>query len=158
MSFGVTAPPLSKEQRDKKRLAKAFGVCRNGHIQTSENVRWYESVPYCAPCVDAGAVTMTTVRWVYFITDGVGHVKIGYTVDVSARVRELQVGNPFPLSVIAAVKGGAQLERELHRRFAEHRMCGEWFKLAPEIVDYIASLPRPKPMRPEKLKPEMVAS
>lgn len=30
---------------------------------------------------------------------------------------------------------------QLHERFAEHRVRGEWFRLVPEIVAYINSLP-----------------
>jgi hypothetical protein len=152
MSLGFTAPPLTEEQREKKRFAKlkaVYGVCgRGGHLQTPENVRWYESVPYCAACVDAGMVTMTTVRWVYFISDGVGHVKIGYSVDVQTRLREIQAHNAFPLTVLAVLKGGSEVERALHERFAEHRVRGEWFRLAPEIIEYLRGLPKPRPRKP----------
>ncbi len=148
MGFGVTAPPLTDEQREKKRLAKlkkSLGACRAGHLGTSDNVHWYESVPYCAICVRAGTVTPTTVRWVYFIGDGMGHVKIGFSVNVGMRLRELQSANPLPLTVLAVLKGGCELESSLHQRFAEHRLQGEWFRLTPEIADYVSTIPKPEP-------------
>lgn len=56
-------------------------------------------------------------------------VKIGYAVNPDQRVRELQTGSPGKLTVAWSIPGRERLERELHRRFAEHRKSGEWFDL-----------------------------
>ncbi|WP_301121065.1 GIY-YIG nuclease family protein [Mycolicibacterium fortuitum] len=148
MSLGFTAPPLTKDQREAKRLAKLeafYGVCKTGgHLMGPGNVHCHEDRVYCRTCVEAGTVTPASRRWVYFIADGAGHVKIGYAVNVAARLAELQCGNVLPLKVLAILKGGCEAERALHERFAEHRVRGEWFRLAPEILDYIASLPKLK--------------
>lgn len=140
--MGFTAPAPTDEQREAKRLAQikaAYGVCRRGgHVQSPDNTLQYEGVPYCRLCVQAGAVTPTTLRWVYFVADGAGHVKIGHTLDVAARVRELQTCNAFELVVLSVLRGGSETEHALHQRFAEHRVRGEWFRLAPEIVEFIA--------------------
>lgn len=81
---------------------------------------------------------------VYFITDGSGHVKIGWAVNVGNRLAELQSGNPNQLILMASVPGGCSVERDLHRRFAGHRVRGEWFTLAPEIADFIEKIPAAK--------------
>lgn len=64
-------------------------------------------------------------------------VKIGYAVNPGQRVRELQTGSPGKLAVAWSIPGRERLERELHRRFAEHRKNGEWFDLT-QLGDAVA--------------------
>ena len=77
---------------------------------------------------------------VYFIADGTGHVKIGVSNDVPARMAQLQTGNPTRLRLLAVCPGGEPLERQLHRQFAHVRAEGEWFRLTADlqavITDY----------------------
>lgn len=66
--------------------------------------------------------------YVYFIQHGeYGPVKIGVAVDPLQRRRELQTGNPEQLHIRAMVPGAHDLEGQLHRRFAEWHIQGEWF-------------------------------
>ena len=79
--------------------------------------------------------------YVYFITDGNGHIKIGKADDVMERVAELQTGNPYKLSVILNVimptkTKAFNLERELHDKFKRFRLEGEWFMEEP-VLDLI---------------------
>ena len=64
-------------------------------------------------------------------------VKIGKTRDAQARLAMLQVGNPLALHLL-----GTTLEPEymVHQRFAEHRIRGEWFRAAPDVLAFAASL------------------
>lgn len=74
---------------------------------------------------------------IYFIqAEGIGHVKIGYTDgdDVSDRAAALQTGSPVPLRVLGTILGTLEDEKNLHRRFAAHRVHGEWFKPVPELL------------------------
>lgn len=71
--------------------------------------------------------------YVYFIADDRDRVKIGRAVDVAERLSSLQTSHAAPLRVLAAVRVIMEAERVLHRRFAEHRLQGEWFRLVPEI-------------------------
>lgn len=74
---------------------------------------------------------------VYFIeADGVA-VKIGFTHDVVRRIRVMQIDCPHRLYVIGAMKAGYQIESKLHKKFRRYRIRGEWFNLAPEILEYI---------------------
>jgi hypothetical protein len=41
------------------------------------------------------------------------------------------------------MQGSYAEERGLHRRFAEHRVRGEWFTIVPEIELIIATFPAP---------------
>lgn len=83
----------------------------------------------------------------YLISDGTAY-KIGSTRKaISARLRQLQVGNPRRLQLIATVKG-ANLEELLHEEFEAfrlHQLLGdcagrEWFELRPEIAEKFSKL------------------
>jgi hypothetical protein len=78
--------------------------------------------------------------FVYFIAGSVGAVKIGSARDVGKRLADLQCGSPIPLEVLATSEGGEKLEREYHRRFATHRLHGEWFERTPSLQAQIERL------------------
>lgn len=85
---------------------------------------------------------MTKPRFVYFVQQGDdGPIKIGLAIDVGKRLDHLMAANSAELIVKAIIPGSVELESELHLRFARHVIRGEWFRPAPEIVEYIASLP-----------------
>lgn len=79
-------------------------------------------------------------RFVYFVAGEIGAVKIGSARDAEKRLRDLQCGSPIPLRILATVSGGLKVEAEYHRRFAAHRLHGEWFERVPEIEAEIARL------------------
>jgi hypothetical protein len=79
---------------------------------------------------------------VYFIRAG-GMVKIGTSIDVAKRVAGLRTMSPAPLELLAVAKGGPDEEREVHRHFAHLRQHGEWFRAAPELLDYISQIEDP---------------
>lgn len=68
-------------------------------------------------------------------TDG-GPVKIGKARSVEKRLAALQTAHPYKLTVIATIQnGGREMERKLHRRFADRRLNGEWFDIAKTEVE-----------------------
>jgi hypothetical protein len=77
---------------------------------------------------------------IYFIQgiDG-GPVKIGYTSssDAQSRLASIQTGSPVKLIVRATLPGNVIDEAEWHRRFAEHRLSGEWFRATNGLADAI---------------------
>jgi|GEM_PF-3222611 len=77
--------------------------------------------------------------WIYFVKAG-GFVKIGTSASPESRLNQLRSGNPEPFEMLAQVRGGRQLERELHARFASCRHQGEWFVLTDEILAVIREL------------------
>jgi hypothetical protein len=85
--------------------------------------------------------------WVYFARAGEdGPVKIGHAKDVRSRLSSMQTGCPIPLTLLGVLPGGREREAELHARFADLRVRGEWFRVEGALVDLIAKLePLPKP-------------
>lgn len=76
----------------------------------------------------AGEEPAYTGSFVYFIQQGDdGPVKIGVATDPQERLGALQIGNPDPLYLRQAVPGSFPLEYELHSRFGEWHVRGEWF-------------------------------
>lgn len=73
---------------------------------------------------------------VYIIRAGdAGPVKIGWTDDVEARRKQIQVSHHEPLCVVRLIiDGRRQTERWLHKRFAALRLVGEWFQFDPDML------------------------
>src|SRR5262245_55030947 len=79
----------------------------------------------------------------YFIqAEQVGHIKIGLTDNDDALVRlaTLQTGSPVPLRLLGTIPGTMQDEKDLHRRFAASKVCGEWFLPTPELLALIPAV------------------
>lgn len=76
---------------------------------------------------------------VYVIKSGT-HVKIGKAGNTTKRIAALQAANPTDLEVIAILTDGDghKLEYALHKRFAEHRHRGEWFRFNGSLATWIA--------------------
>lgn len=78
---------------------------------------------------------------IYFIQENVSDaIKVGTSRCIRARVSALRVSTPGALTVLAATEGGRCVEGLLHWLFAHIRIRGEWFRPAPELLEYIASL------------------
>lgn len=57
------------------------------------------------------------------------------------RLRETQIHNSRPIILVCAVPGTRETERELHDRFSEFRLRGEWFMPADPIMDFVRDVP-----------------
>jgi hypothetical protein len=83
----------------------------------------------------------------YFITDEKSKaVKIGVSRNLETRLQELQVGNPNPLKIRLALpiepdfgKEGQGLwtEYAMQQKFAHLHLLGEWYRLTPEVRQFI---------------------
>lgn len=73
--------------------------------------------------------------WVYFVRPiGMsGPIKIGHACDLRNRFSMLEASSPFPLEVVAKVRGGRNLEGRFHALFLEHHSHREWFHHCPAI-------------------------
>ncbi|MBZ9922214.1 GIY-YIG nuclease family protein [Mesorhizobium sp. BR1-1-7] len=85
---------------------------------------------------------MRFYEYVYFIKPvGMdGPVKIGCTIDVQKRLRELEKSSPMQLEVAAFVRGGLGLERKLHAYFQASHSHGEWFHRSIALAHLIEKL------------------
>lgn len=52
---------------------------------------------------------------------------------------QLQMGCPYPLRILATMRGDQSAEKNLHERFAPFRVRGEWFKLEEPLLRFILS-------------------
>ena len=83
-------------------------------------------------------------------------VKIGTTSNLSKRMADLARGGVTipvgmtlgPVELLASHLGDVAEEKALHARFAEHRVAGEWFHPAPDLLAHIASVHRMPNMQP----------
>lgn len=97
---------------------------------------------------------------IYFVQmrSPVGEIKIGLTRDLRARLNALQTGSPYPLRVLAALPGTEAEEHELHTRFADLRLSGEWFRPEPRLLEFVAQLPPAPPLRSYQRGPVLKGS
>jgi hypothetical protein len=78
--------------------------------------------------------------YVYAILDSEKNcLKIGKTNDVDDRIKNLQVGNPTQLKLIATISCYSEshafaIESELHREYSHLFVRGEWFKYDDDIL------------------------
>jgi len=70
-------------------------------------------------------------KFVYLLKAGDDRYKIGVSLSVADRVKQLQTANPHPIQVIhyVEVSDYLGLEAHLHNVMAQKRMSGEWFRL-----------------------------
>jgi len=77
---------------------------------------------------------------VYFIASESGPIKIGKAANPESRCKELQTSHHERLTILATCTGGSDVETAYHRRFAAHRLNGEWFERCPELLAEIERL------------------
>ncbi|MGO9161679.1 MAG: GIY-YIG nuclease family protein [Streptosporangiaceae bacterium] len=86
---------------------------------------------------------------VVYFAERQGYVKIGTTVNLAGRIRDLTAGGSMlkgmtagPLTVLATVSGDYDKEKQLHRRFATLRVDRkrEWFRYEGRLREFIAQL------------------
>jgi hypothetical protein len=85
----------------------------------------------------------TTKGWGFvYLMKGDSYYKIGYSKRPPQRRVDISPKLPFELQLIHAIEAdnARALEMQLHERFTEKRLRGEWFRLTEQDVAYIKSL------------------
>jgi len=87
--------------------------------------------------------SLNNMSYVYFILDPINScVKIGKSNDVKSRIRDLQIGNPNELKLLATVSchdesAAFKFESKLHANYSHLYMRGEWFKYEDSLEKYV---------------------
>ncbi|MFJ1667392.1 GIY-YIG nuclease family protein [Streptomyces bottropensis] len=130
-SIGLGNVAMARAAEDARQVV-FFGFQsdpKHRRIRDDAPVRAPHSLPQGAPAQSAVAKAPRTTHVYVIKSSNSKLVKIGYAVKPEQRARELQTGSPGKLTVAWSLPGHEQLERELHRRFADYRKNGEWFDL-----------------------------
>lgn len=76
---------------------------------------------------------------IYFIGCNDQYVKIGVSHSPGRRLDDLQVGNPYALTMLKTIDVSHKAEAYLHDKFSHLRHRREWFNLNSELREYIAT-------------------
>ena len=124
-------------------FAKHFGskegviaALRNRAIERGEDdlisiLKVKASLP---PSEVAGTLKMAE-GWVYLLKSG-NHFKIGRSDELERRVKQISIALPEKVELVHGIRTDDPpgIEAYWHRRFAERRANGEWFKLLPADI------------------------
>lgn len=78
---------------------------------------------------------------VYFVRrGGSDKIKIGTTTNMDSRINALKHPLTGKLRVLATIPGGRDVEKQMHARFKQYRIAGEWFRLEGELMEFVAKL------------------
>ena len=79
---------------------------------------------------------------IYFIQSRKDNaIKIGCTdSNPELRLAELQNGDDGHLVLLCTTPGGVDDEQNLHERFSEYRLKGEWFQPGHKLIRYLMAL------------------
>jgi len=82
------------------------------------------------------------VQGYVYLLHGGGYFKIGKTIDLSVRNRQIGLQLPFEVTLVHAISTNDidELERYWHTRFRTKRLNGEWFNLSNEDVSKFSSI------------------
>lgn len=86
---------------------------------------------------------VSQISYVYFVTTEFPNfpIKIGMSSSHKMRMTTLQVALPYRIKVLAVVPTyDVTFERRIHRKFANTRLCGEWFEPSSELLEFISNL------------------
>ena len=89
---------------------------------------------------------------VYLIRGGPYH-KIGRTTNLKQRIKTLQTGHPYRVTVVHtwAVENAVEVEGCLHRQYASAKIHGDWFNLSQADIQTLLAItdwPSLKPPHP----------
>jgi len=69
-------------------------------------------------------------------------VKFGISQNPNQRIKELQTGNPFKITLLLSINYGYgyDIETNTHNYFKDKQEIGEWFKIDEEIKSFVKYL------------------
>jgi hypothetical protein len=67
-------------------------------------------------------------------------VKIGFASNVATRITSIQTSCPFEISLDLVLHGTQSLEVEMHEKFKEYHLRGDWFRCNGSLFCFIYDL------------------
>lgn len=74
--------------------------------------------------------------YVYFLLCA-EYVKIGSAAEITQRLTSLRPMAPWRMLMLGYLKGEPSLEVEMHKRWRHLHVRGEWFRMAPDLRQFI---------------------
>jgi hypothetical protein len=75
--------------------------------------------------------------FVYFVLCNDEFIKIGVSASPAERLKDMQVGNPYALSLEYFEEGSFSEESRYHHTFRNHRTQGEWFAYHGKLKKWV---------------------
>lgn len=123
---------ISSRFRSKAKLLERMREWAAERDDFSDVVTMLES----RPAITSRAQAISSSEgFVYLIGSG-NHFKIGRSDEVERRVKEIRIALPEAAKLVHAIRTDdpAGIEAYWHRRFADRRANGEWFKLTAQDI------------------------
>lgn len=100
--------------------------------------------------------TQISGLWIYFYqSTATKTIKIGKTYDLQKRQRRIENSHGHEVTLLKAIKvPDESYERAIQKQFKHLRLKGEWFRLAPDLQQYIDNLPNHLQSEGEELRSE----
>jgi hypothetical protein len=89
---------------------------------------------YCSGHAERIEEAVLADKTLVYFAENDGRIKIGISRDPVRRARELNA------RLLVTEPGGRTREAQLHLLFAHHRIAGEWFRPAPDLLAYIEAI------------------
>ncbi len=116
-------------------------LCKEGYIVQKVGGLHFTELTI-VPCYNTARLDYLVdriVEYVYILTWGAGIYKIGLTNSIQNRTMQLGILLPFKVDCIHKIEtyDARSVERILHRKYADRRLNGEWFRLSDQDIEDI---------------------
>ncbi len=115
--------PFSEYHKHSGCLFGVNTVCKKCRIEMSKK-QWVRN---------KGMQRRPREGWDLYLAECRGYYKVGIAKDPDARLKDLQTGNPYPITLIKTWPGRSDLEKEVHDMLEQFHHRGEWFEGACEL-------------------------
>lgn len=120
-----------------------------GQISADAGEKFTSVVNFWGPVFRAMASAKPSPGYLYFAKNESGNIKIGFSAEPTKRLKSLHSNTGSDkrarISLIALIafesaREARNAEVGLHKKFARHRVHGEWFRPVTPLLDEIARL------------------